>query len=56
MAKYAIYTKQYWRNGVKSAEQLQERMAQHRGQTAAEDIIQWQIDDNHHQSVNYISI
>jgi hypothetical protein len=41
---------QYIQNGVKNAEQLQEHMAQHRGQTTAEDIIWWQIDDNH-QSV-----
>jgi len=51
MAKYAVYTKWYWKNGVKSAEQCQERMAQHRGQPAAEDIIWWQIDDNHYQAV-----
>ncbi len=51
MAKHVIYTKWHWPDGVPSAEEMQDYHRGHKGQTKAEDIIWWKIDDNTHQSV-----
>ena len=50
--KFAIYTKWYWKNGVPTPAELQADMNKAvSGDTSAEDVIWWKIDDNHHQSV-----
>ena len=52
MTKYAIYTKWYWKDGLTSSQEIQNGMRDNLlGQTEAEDVIWWKIDDNHHQSV-----
>ena len=52
MAKYAVYTKWRWPNGVASPEQMQgwHRELKAEG-TNVEEIIWWKMDDDHHQSV-----
>ena len=52
MAKYAVYTKWRWPNGVASPDQMQgwHRELKAEG-TNVEEIIWWKMDDNHHQSV-----
>ena len=50
--KFAVYTKWYWKNGVPGHTELQENMSKAvRGDTTAEDVIWWKIDENHHQSL-----
>ena len=51
MAKYAVYTKWAWPNGVPSAEEMQGRHRAVKSKTEALDILWWQIDENTHQSV-----
>ena len=51
MAKYAVYTKWVWPNGVPSAEEMQGRHSAVKSKTEALDILWWQIDENTHQSV-----
>ena len=51
MAKYAVWTKWLWPNGVGSAEQMQDGMKGIKADHPAEDIIWWHIDGNHHMSV-----
>ena len=52
MTKYAIYTKWYWKDGIISAEEMQNGMKENLvGKTEAEDIIWWKMDDHHHQSM-----
>ena len=51
MAKYAIYTKWHWKDGIVSAEEMQNGMRENLvGKTEAEDVIWWKMDD-HHQSI-----
>ena len=50
--KFAVYTKWYWKNGVPTPAELQANMNKAvSGDTSAEDIIWWKIDENHHQSL-----
>ena len=51
MAKYAVYTKWAWPNGVPSADEIQGRHRAVKSKTKALDILWWQIDENTHQSV-----
>ena len=52
MKKYAVYTKWFHEKGVRPAEEMSEGMRDNvKPNHPAEDIIWWQIDDNHHQSV-----
>ena len=52
MAKYAVYTKWYHEKGVRPAEEMSEGMLNNvKPGHPAEDIIWWQIDENHHQSI-----
>ena len=51
MAKYAVYTKWAWPNGVPSADEMQGRHRAVKSKTEALDILWWQIDENTHQSV-----
>ena len=51
MEKYVVHTKWSQPNGVPSAETMQEWHRGHRSNTKAEDIIQFKIDENTHQSV-----
>ena len=51
MAKYAVYTKWSWPNGVPSAETMQQKHREVKSNTKAEDIIWFKIDENTHQSV-----
>ena len=52
MAKYAVYTKWYHEKGVRPAEEMSEGMLTNvKPGHPAEDIIWWQIDENHHQSI-----
>ena len=48
--KFAVYTKWYWKNGVPTPAELQANMNKAvSGDTTAEDVIWWKIDENHHQ-------
>ena len=50
--KFAVYTKWYWKNGVPTPAELQANMNKAvSGDTSAEDVIWWKIDENHHQSL-----
>ena len=50
--KFAVYTKGYWKNGVPTPAELQANMNKAvSGDTSAEDVIWWKIDENHHQSL-----
>ena len=50
--KFAVYTKWYWQNGVPTPAELQTNMNEAvSGDTKAEDVIWWKIDENHHQSL-----
>ena len=50
--KFAVYTKWYWKNGVPTPAELQGNMNKAvGGDTTAEDVIWWKIDENHHQSL-----
>ena len=50
--KFAVYTKWYWKNGVPTPAELQANMNKAvSGDTSAEDIIWWKIDESHHQSL-----
>ena len=50
--KFAVYTKWYWKNGVPTPAELQANMNKAvRGDTSAEDVSWWKIDENHHQSL-----
>ena len=51
MAKYAVYTKWTWPNGVASADEMQGRHRAVKSKTEALDILWWQINENTHQSV-----
>ena len=52
MAKYAIYTKWHWKDGIVSAEEMQNGMKENLvGKTEAEDVIWWKMDNHHHQSI-----
>ena len=52
MKKYAVYTKWFHEKGVRPAEEMSKGMRDNvQPNHHAEDIIWWQIDDNHHQSV-----
>ena len=49
--KFAVYTKWYWKNGVPTPAELQANMNKAvSGDTSAEDVIWWKIDEIHHQS------
>ena len=50
--KFAVYTKWYWKNGDPTPAELQANMNKAvSGDTSAEDVIWWKIDENHHQSL-----
>ncbi len=50
--KFAVYTKWYWKNGVPTPAELRANMKKAvSGDTSAEDVIWWKIDENHHQSL-----
>ena len=50
--KFAVYTKWYWKNGVPTPAELQANMNKAvSGDTSAEDVIWWKIDEKHHQSL-----
>ena len=50
--KFAVYTKWYWKNGVPTPAELQANMNKAvSGDTSAEDVIWWKIDENRHQSL-----
>jgi len=50
--KFAVYTKWYWENGVPTPAELKANMNKAvSGDTTAEDVIWWKIDENHHQSL-----
>ena len=50
--KYAVYTKWYHKNGIRSAEEMSDGMRNNvKPGHPAEDIIWWKIDEYHHQSV-----
>ena len=50
--KFAVYTKWYWKNGVPTHAELQANMNKAvSGDTSAEDVIWWKIDESHHQSL-----
>ena len=52
MGKYAVYTKWHHEKGVRPAEEMSEGMLNNvKPGHPAEDIIWWQIDENHHQSI-----
>ena len=51
MAKYAVWTKWHWPNGVGSVEMMQDGMKGIKTDHPAEDIIWWQLDENHHISI-----
>ena len=52
MKKYAVYTKWFHEKGVRPAEEMSQGMPDNvKPSHPAEDIIWWQIDENHHQSV-----
>ena len=52
MGKYAVYTKWHHEKGVRPAEEMSESMLDNvKPGHPAEDIIWWQIDENHHLSV-----
>ena len=51
MAKYAVYTKWAWPNGVPSAEEMQGRHRAVKSKTEALDVLWWQIDENTHKPV-----
>ncbi|MDA9990935.1 hypothetical protein N9E48_09035 [Paracoccaceae bacterium] len=51
MAKYAVHTKWSWPDGVPSAETMQARHRELKGNSKAEDVIWFKIDENTHQSV-----
>jgi len=47
--KYAVQTKWHWENGIFSADKMQEWIRDvKKGNSLAEDIILWKIDNNHH--------
>ena len=50
--KFAVYTKWCWENVVPTPAELQANMNKAvSGDTTAEDVIWWKIDENHHQSL-----
>jgi hypothetical protein len=52
MGSYAVYTKWYHEKGVKPADEMAQGMRDNlKPNHPADDVIWWQIDDNHHQSV-----
>ena len=56
MGSYAVYTKWYHEKGVKSADEMAQGMRDNlKPNHPADDVIWWQIDDNHHQSVTIYS-
>ncbi|MFL2791942.1 MAG: hypothetical protein ACJZ8V_04570 [Paracoccaceae bacterium] len=47
--KYAVQTKWHWKDGIFSAEKMQEWMKDvKKGNSLAEDVILWKIDNQHH--------
>ena len=52
MAIYAVYTKWYWPQGLISSNDLSDHMNKNiPNDNPFDDILWWQIDDHHHQSV-----
>ena len=52
MAKYAVYTKWYWPEGVIGSIELSDHMKKNvPNDHPFDDILWWQIDEHHHQSV-----
>lgn len=52
MGSYAVYTKWYHEKGVKPADEMAQGMRDNmKPNHPADDVIWWQIHDNHHQSV-----
>ena len=52
MEKYAVYTKWHHEKGVRPAKEMSDNMRKNvKPGHPADDIIWWQIDDNHHQSI-----
>ena len=52
MKKYAVYTKWFHEKGVRPSDEMSEGMRDNvKPSHPAEDIIWWQMDENHHQSV-----
>ena len=47
--RYAVQTKWHWKNGIFSAYKMQEWVRDvKKGNSLAEDIILWKIDNKHH--------
>ena len=51
MAKDAVWTKWHWPNDVDFVELMQDGMKGVKTGHPAEDIIRWQLDENHHISI-----
>ena len=52
MAKYAVYTKWYWPEGILASSDLSDHMKKNiPNDHPFDDIFWWQIDEHHHQSV-----
>ena len=51
MAKYAVYSKWYWKNGVPEVDFVQDWLRKRRSEMIAEDTILFQVDDHHHCSL-----
>ena len=51
MAKYAVYSKWYWKNGVPEVDFVQDWLRTRRSEMIAEDTILFQVDDHHHCSL-----
>tara|TARA_B100001093_G_C26520867_1_gene881712 strand:+ start:295 stop:666 length:372 start_codon:yes stop_codon:yes gene_type:complete len=52
LAKYAVYTKWYWPEGVIGSNELSDHMKKNvPNNHPFDDILWWQIDEHHHQSV-----
>ena len=51
MKKWAVYTKWHHSDGIKDHQAMRDHMSTLKGKTAAEEILWWQVDESHHQSV-----
>ena len=51
MAKYAVYSKWYWKNGVPEVDFVQDWLRKRRSEMIAEDTILFPVDDHQHCSL-----
>ena len=51
MQKWAVYTKWQHQDGMNDHQAMRDHMSTLKGKTAAVEILWWQVDENHHQSV-----